>query len=470
MTLPEDLPLDWGLSDFSAMEAVMWRAEADPTLSSTVVAVEELDRAPDWNRFVATHEWGSRMVPRFRQRVEEAPLGIGYPTWVTDPGFDLRHHVFRTSLDRGTWDELLDRVGAMAQVPFDRSRPPWEATLVTGLADGRAAYVLKMHHATLDGAAGMQLFAKMHSRKREPTVDKPQPLPLPVAGPGALVSAVRHDARALGRSVLRLPGMGRKALRPHRVASDGARYLTSLRRVLGPVDAAPSPLLAERSGVWKLLALDVPLAPLRAAAKASGSSLNDALLASVLGGFDRYHRHAGIEIDALPIAVPISLRTTEDPAGGNRFAGARLPGPVAGRSPVERMREVGSTIRRLRGETALDAVDGIAPILARLPATVLTRLISQVTAGSDVQISNIPGMRDDVYVAGAQVLRFYAYGPLPGCAAMVVLVSHGDTCCVTVNHDSAAIKDSAAFAACLQAGFDEVLGLVPGSSRTLVRR
>ena len=471
MSTIDDRPFEWGLSDFSAMEALMWRAESDPTLSSTIVAVEELDREPDWTRFVETHEWGSRMVPRFRQRVEEAPLGLGYPTWVTDAEFDLRRHVFRTELSSGSWEELLERIAAIAQVPFDRSRPPWEATLVTGLREGRAAYVLKMHHATLDGAAGMQLFAKMHSRRREPSPDKPQPLPPPVAGSGALIAAVRRDVGALRRSVLRLPGMGRKALRPDRTVVEGVDYLASLRRVLGTVDAEPSPLLSGRSGVWRFLALDVPLDGLRAAGKAAGASLNDAFLAALMGGFDRYHRRLDGPVDVLPIAVPISLRSADDPAGGNRFAGARLAAPVGGLSPAERMHLVGREIRRLRGESALDAVDGLAPVLARLPAAVLSRLVAQVTTRTDVQISNIPGLRDeDLFIAGAKVLRFYGYGPLPGCAAMIVLVSHGSTCCVTVNHDTAAIREPELFATCLREGFDEVLATVDGAGRCEVRR
>ncbi|MEV4422700.1 wax ester/triacylglycerol synthase domain-containing protein [Patulibacter sp. NPDC049589] len=464
-----DRPLDWGLSDFNAMEAVMWRAEADPLLSSTVVAIEELDRAPEWNRFVSTHEWGSRMVPRFRQRIDDGRFG--YPAWVTDASFQLRHHVFRVELDGGTWQDVLDRVAAIAQAPFDPDRSPWEATLITGLQEGRAAYVLKMHHAVLDGAAGMQLFSKMHSRQREPTKDKPQPLPLPVARTSALVSAVRRDATALGRGVLRLPGMGRKALRPDRTILESARYITSLRRVLGPVAASPSPVLANRSGAWRFFALDVPLPALRIAARSADATLNDAYLAAVLSGFARYHEALGTPVDALPIAIPIAIRKPGGGQSATRFAGGRLAAPTAIADPTERMHAIGRIVAHLRKETALDAVDGIAPVLSRLPGPVLARLVAQVSAGSDLQVSNIPGIpEEDVYIAGAKALRFYAYGPLPGCAAMVVLVSHGQTCCVTVNHDAAAIADPELLRTCLVAGFDEVLALGSPDARAELRR
>src|SRR2546430_16977651 len=73
----------------SAFEALMWRAEADPRLRSTICALELLDRAPDWQRFVAAGEWATRMVPRFRQKVVVPALGSGSPCWGHDPAFDL---------------------------------------------------------------------------------------------------------------------------------------------------------------------------------------------------------------------------------------------------------------------------------------------------------------------------------------------------------------------------------------------
>ena len=83
----EDRPLDWGRErEMNALEALMWRAEEDPRLRSTICGLEELDTAPDWDRFLAAHEWATRLVPRFRQRVVEPLGGIGAPAWVTDPG------------------------------------------------------------------------------------------------------------------------------------------------------------------------------------------------------------------------------------------------------------------------------------------------------------------------------------------------------------------------------------------------
>lgn len=463
MTEHSEQPMDWGSPGFNAIEAVMWKAEADPTMSSTIVAVEELDEAPDWDRFFAAHEWGSRMVPRFRQRVVDGPLG--YPAWVDDRDFDPEHHVFRHAMPGASWQDVLDRAATVAQTAFDPGRPPWEALLLTDLQDGRAAYVLKMHHATLDGAAGVQLFAGLHSRQREHDPDKPQPAPPEPRRPKVLTSAVRRELGLVGRGAGLLRGVGGSVLRPVRTAG----YLASLKRVLGPVSASPSPELSVRDGTWRFVALDVPLRGLSAAAKQAGGSLNDAYLAAVAGAFARYHEALGRPVDELPFAIPISIRKPGDSGGGNRFAAARLSAPTGIADPVERMRAIGSVVRSIRKEPAIEALDGLSPALARLPTPILARTVRQLTSQSDVQASNIPGLRDEVFVAGARVLRIYGFGPLPGVAAMVVLLSHGATCCVTINHDAAAITHPDVFRRCLVEAFDEVLALAPTGDRATLR-
>jgi len=170
-------PLDWGASrEMNALEALMWRGEADPRLRSTICSFGVLDCAPDWQRFLAACEWGTRMVPRFRQKVVEPAFGLGNPVWVNDPDFDLHYHVRRQRISGGGgWREALEAAEQIAMTPFDRARSPLEVVLFEDLPDGRAAMLLKMHHSATDGIGGFQLFSKLHSRKREHNPSKPQP-------------------------------------------------------------------------------------------------------------------------------------------------------------------------------------------------------------------------------------------------------------------------------------------------------
>src|SRR3954447_25743827 len=159
-------------SELNPLEAMMWRAEVDPRLRSTVTIVDVLNAEPDWDRVVAAHDWATRFVPRLRERVLEPWWGS--PEWVPDPDFGLPFHLRRERLaEPGGLRELLDVAELLAMQPFDRSRPLWEAVVVTGLDDGRAGYLLKVHHSLADGLGLVQILTLLHSSRREHVEGRP---------------------------------------------------------------------------------------------------------------------------------------------------------------------------------------------------------------------------------------------------------------------------------------------------------
>jgi hypothetical protein len=120
-------------------------------------------------------------------------------------------------------------------------------------------------------------------------------------------------------------------------------------------------------------------------------------------------------------------------------------------------------------EPAVDGLGLLAPALSRLPGPLISQLSGGLTKANDLQASNVPGIRHEAYLAGARIERMYGFGPLPGCASMITLVTHGSTCCVAVNVDPAAVTEPERFARCLEAGFAEVLALAPDAAPPVVR-
>ncbi len=474
-TAASDGRLHWGETrEMNAIETLMWRVEVDPRLRSTITGIEILDCVPEWDRFLAAADWGTRMAPRFRQKVVEPALGIGNPCWVTDPDFDLHYHVRRLRLpDGGGWRALFAAAEQIAMTPFDRARSPWESYLIEGLPDGRAAHLLKMHHATTDGMGSVQLFSQLHSRTRAANPLKPQPPPPLPERPtpvGILLDQLTRDLLAVPTLAQHVAGAALHVLRQPRATIAGlVRFVGSLARVTAEPAVHGSPLLRRRSLSWHFLALDVAFADLRAAAKAADASLNDAFVAALLGAFRLYHDALGCPIAEIPMAIPISVRREGDAAGGNRIAGARFVGPVGIADPRARMQAIGRLVGSIRKEPGIEGMAVLAPALARLPAALLTAVAGGMTTSNDLQASNVPGLREELYLAGALVERAYGFGPLPGCATMITLNTHRDTCCIAANVDPAAVTDPELFADCLARGFAEVLALHPTSAAPIRR-
>lgn len=453
----------WGSRpEMSALETIMWRA--DRRAPAPVVVLERLDTVPGWSRLVDVHEWAVRTVPRLRQGVVEPPLGLGVPRWSEDPYFNLGAHVRRVRVPDGVgWSWLLAEAARRARSPFDRARPPWEAVLYEGLPDGNAAYQLKMHHSLTDGLGAAQLLEQLHTRTADPdprtgtdaaTVTRPATR---TSGLGALADQFRQDVASVSEVAAAVSGRAVDALRDPGAALDATtRYGLSLRRVLAP-QAPGSPLLADRGTAWRFAALDLPMRALRASAKLAGATVHDAYLAGLLGGYRRYHAALGARVDAIPMGVPISLRRPGDPGGGNRITGVRFSGPTGIVDPVDRIQAVRELVLAARGEPARGSLELLGPALGRLPGSVAARLMAPITAGNDLQASFVPGPRSDRYLAGARVTRIYPFAPLPGCPAMITLVTHGEVGCMGINFDARAFTRPELFLDCLRDGFTEVL-------------
>jgi diacylglycerol O-acyltransferase len=458
--------LGWGASrTMSDFEAGMWRLEtAEPRLRSTIAAVDVLDSAPDWDRLVAAHEWALGVVPRFQMRVVDPPLQLGKPVWSPDPEFDLDYHLQRVRLPApATFEQALDLCRTVVNRPFDRARPPWEAVLIEGLADGTAIYLLKTHHSITDGMGGMQLVTLLHSRRREPTPDKPAGLPTQPERLTSLGALREQIVDRVQTFPVKLIGQARAGLRlVERTARDpqsAVGFAQSLLRLAAPPACPPSPIMRERGLGRRFGTLETSVDELRAAAKAVGGSLNDAYLAALLGGFRRYHEHLDAPIELLPIGMPISLRDAADPMGGNRFGVARFAAPVGVIDPAERIRRVRELVLEARAEPAADILSLAAPALSRLPVAAVARWYLAQTSLIDLQASNVAGIPVPVYMAGARIDRMFPFAPAPGCGVMATLVSHTGTCCIGVTIDTAAVTQPDLFLDCLREGLAEVLGL-----------
>ncbi|WP_102142452.1 wax ester/triacylglycerol synthase family O-acyltransferase [Mycobacterium hubeiense] len=454
--LPEEL---------SPFDQILHRGEANPRTRSGIMGVELLDTTPDWDRFRTRFDIASRKVLRLRQKVVMPTLPTAAPRWVVDPDFNLDFHVRRVRVPApGTLRQVIDLAEVALQSPLDISRPLWTATLVEGLADGRAATMLHLSHAVTDGVGSVEMFANIYDLERDPPPQEIPPLPIPQdlspndlmreginRLPGAIFGGVRGVLGGAAHAV------GQVVRDPISAVGGVVDYARSGARVMSPA-AEPSPLLRRRSLSSRTEAIDIPLSDLHKAAKAVGGSINDAYLAGVCGALRLYHEAKGIPVQALPMAVPVNLRSEADPAGGNRFTGVNLAAPVGIADPQRRIKNIRAQMTRKREERALDMVGAIAPVLSLLPDNLLESMAGSIV-NSDVQASNVPVYAGDTYIAGAKILRHYGLGPLPGVAMMVVLISRGGYCTITARYDRAAINDDALFARCLLAGFDEVLAL-----------
>ncbi len=457
---------DW----MSESDALIWRIERNPLLRSTIVAVWLLDEVPERDRMDAAVERAVARLPRLSQRVVDDPVTT--PRWVVDEYFDLESHYswLRLSTDKVRRDDVLSFARRLGDRAFDKDRPPWELVVIDELTKGRAAIVMKVHHAIADGLGMVEMLAHMvdlGADGSEDDEDGDEARVLEEARESALSrmpgQAVLHRAaqeastgRRIGEATLR--AAAEFAKRPLDSIQQLSKTTGSVARIIKPTTTPLSPLMTGRSMSGRFDTIRRPFADVRRAAKAVDGTLNDAFIAIVLEGLWRYHDAHGEACDRLRLHMPISVRRADEIGDAtNRIVPMRFEVEVGPAEPLERVESVQATLRAAREEPALQYVNDISAGIARLGQSAALSLIGSMMLGCDVTASNVPGPPFPVWMAGSRIDQFYAFGPPVGTAVNVTLFSYDGTVHLAVHTDRAAVTDGDLLVESMEAAADDVI-------------
>ena len=398
-------------------------AERGP-VNMTVGAALVFEGGPGLTRNAIVERLSTRLhlIPRYRQRLEEPPLGLANPVWVDDETFDVGWHVRSATLPApGGDEELADYVAREMSRRLDRSRPLWELHVVDGLAGERVALVPKMHHALVDGIAAIDVGTVLLDPSPEP-IDIPPP-----DGPWEpqAYDRGRHLARLAATPFVRAQRLmletASRALEtsPRGAAEDlrgATEVLTELARARP--QAPMTPLNAGITPNRRYALARADLAELKAAGKLAGGTVNDALLAVVTGMLARYLDGAGLKLAELgePVAlVPVSIRREEDSEQlGNRISTVFVDLPVETADPLERVRGIGETMRELKQSSAVRAGALLVGATGWAPPAVSSMLVRAMggVRAFNLVVSNVPGPQQPFYLAGSRMLEVYPVVPL----------------------------------------------------------
>jgi diacylglycerol O-acyltransferase len=250
-------------------------------LSMHVAALVVLEPAepgqPDLDRLRGIVEGRLSRVPRLRQVIYRPPPGLGSPVWVDARDFDIRQHVqVRPVPKPGDEAALLRACTELDETPLDRSRPLWQMWLLTGLAGGRRALLIRLHHVVADGIAALAMLGSLIDPAPGTEVPDPPPwTPAPAPGVVALASdqlrrqtlLLRHLAVRLRHPRAAVTRLGVLARQARQVAREGRAPRVSLNV---PV-----------TGPRQLLLIRADLRRAKAVAHAHGGTVNDVVLAAV---------------------------------------------------------------------------------------------------------------------------------------------------------------------------------------------
>ena len=148
------------------------------------------------------------LVPVFTRKLAPMPLQFANPVWVEDDEVDLDYHVQRLTLPSpGTQAQLEDCVARLHSELLDRNRPLWRVAVIDGLDNGDAAYYIKVHHAAMDGQAGVLMAQALFDLTPKPRrIARGQSPAAEHPGKAELAAiALKHDAGQYLKLIRQLP-------------------------------------------------------------------------------------------------------------------------------------------------------------------------------------------------------------------------------------------------------------------------
>jgi diacylglycerol O-acyltransferase / wax synthase len=377
------------------------------------------------------------LLPPFRWRLAPVPLSIDHPYWIEDPDFELDFHVRETAIPPpGGPNQLARTVERIVARKLDRAHPLWEMYLIQGLEGGKVATLTKVHHAAIDGVSGSELLGILLDLSPEgrfveppkPTRRMPPPTQVEMAVRGllgvprqpwrmiqALPTTLVHAEALPGINAI--PGLSLLARLTTRLLAllpgtpDGGVLATEAVRA--PETRFNAKISPHRRFAYGSVSLD----RVREIKNAIGITVNDVVVAVCAAALrDWLIAHDELPDDPLVAMVPLSVRTAEQRGTfGNRVSAMFVPIPTDTDDPQQALLRAHQTMSIAKERFSAMPADILQDLSQFVPPAVLARA-SRVSAQLggiqrlrplNVVISNVPGPREPLYMAGAQLEAQY---------------------------------------------------------------
>jgi diacylglycerol O-acyltransferase / wax synthase len=408
-----------------------WLRMERATNPMTIVAVLILEGRVTQSRLRALLAERLLRFERFRELPVHDPLGT---RWITDAQFNLDTHLRRLRLPpRAGQRQLEQAAGKLASTQLNPRHPLWQIHLVERYGKG-SALIARFHHCYADGIALMRVLLSLTDATPVPVVSR-APMPQMERGnsQGGLLSLVSPPtdlfgsalwaAQRAGQGAADLVGATLRTLahpdQAAALAQQGAAALRELADIALLPEDPPTPL-KRKLGAHKQVAWSQSLSfmEVKTVAAALDCTINDVLLASVAGALGSHLAARGVNTDGLTIRalVPVNLRPAEQrpPQLGNQFGLVFANLPVGERNPLARLYAVHQDMQRLKHSSQPLVALWLLTAMGLLPGVIEEHAIELFTAKGSVVVSNVPGPREPLYLAGARIAQQFFWVPQAG--------------------------------------------------------
>lgn len=408
------------------------------------------------------------LIPIFGMKLAKAAFEIDHPGWVDAGELDFDYHIQPAKLPKpGNRQQLEELVAELHAIPLDRTKPLWQFTVIEGLEGRQAALYSKVHHAAVDGGAGMVITQALYDLSEVPREVEPAKPKEPERKPTDVERAILSVNNIVSN-----------------IARQQLTMMENVPKMLGQMADLVAPVLAGKIGLPQMLAPRTPfnvtveakrsyaarsvsLLDAKMIAKATGSKLNDVVMAATSGALRAYLMKMQKLPDASLVAfVPISLREAGNSDINNQVFGMNVPLATNYGDPLKRLKKIqqesgaskataGSVKDAAPKDFTLVGAPTLLPGLMQLYGS--SKLADYIPQVVNLTISNNAGPPFPLYCAGAPVTALYPVSiATHGVALNVTVQSYRANLDFGITADYKAMPDADNFADLIVSSFEEL--------------
>ncbi len=405
----------------------------------------------------------AHLIDCFHSRLLATPLRLDHPLWVNDPAFDARRHLREETLPApGDWQALRELAGRLMAEPLPRDRPLWHMCVIRGLhrldlPENAFAVFTRIHHAAVDGVAGIGVTAALHDLQPDNNV---------VQMPARI-----EDEEDLDATQLTIAGLWKEMLRPWRTLA----ALPALRRLAGSARATRPPQPAPRTRINRRLsgdrcfdAIRIPLAQLKDCEQLTGgATVNDVVLTLIGGALRRYLQHHGeLPQKSLAAMVPISTHTNALSTNtGNQVTQMIVPLGTNEANAGDRMAHIHARTEQAKaaaGQMDADAIDTVTALAPAVAVEFAAKNLPLAPLVFNTVVTNVKGPPIPLYLCGARMIRAYGMGPLVDKLGIFhTVLSYDGEVTLTVLTCSSVMPDLDVYVDCLRSELETLSNKLP---------
>lgn len=414
------------------------------------------------------------VAPVLRRRLVRVPFDLDRAYWIDEAEVDLEYHIRHIALPKpGDWRHLCIQVARLHSLVLDRNKPLWQAYVIEGIDNvagvkpGSFAIYIKFHRAEVDGEASAQILRALHSLismpehshiSRRPILADAMPTSaeLYARSAGNAVPRVVRLWHAVSAATLKMTSLAGKVLYDR--ATGGTLRDRLLEQLAWPKEPVRTRFAGSVSSRRIVEGVGFDMAKvLRIRKWVSGATTNDVFMAIVGGAVRSYLQQCGDPLPAgLAAAVPASHQDILPGSDhGNKVNQHRVPLHVEIESGLGRLRAILQSAGDTRQTADVIGHDLLRQLADELPTRITSAVVDNLLGDYlNIVVSTVRGPEVPLYLAGAQLNRFYPIGVVKnGVGLNITGFSYCGNLWATVVSCRKMMPDPEVFASCLDQSF-----------------